>query len=425
MQFNKIALAALAALATVAFVGQANALTATAPRYLTGASATAVNVTRALQALCVDAGATNKLKLFTKDGSASKTGNFFTLQCQNAAGTATVKFSGVDADTVAINVDGGSFTAVDNSSIGGNATTFVTPTATTFVAGSGNLAFLGAGSIAVVTTTESKVSEGGFMDVEPAAFGGLVDAYGDLSGNVTNASFYQGFGIAVSKGLFSALQTAQGITATTGAADLLPANQPTISRAQYASIVAGVKNEPKTDVKPFFGLANTGKLTLCRRVASSGTQAASNQYFLNTLTGNGPNGGASVPVDATFAETAAFKVVENATSGNARTCLGSATAYNIGVLSLENAPAATDTYRFVKLGRVEGADGVLNKATILSGEYDFVFNSFKFSAAGNGASDLIEAIDTKLGADLGANAGLVGTEYTFSRQGNNANVLAK
>jgi hypothetical protein len=421
MQFNKIALAALA---TVAFVGQANALTATAPRYLTGASATALNVTRALQALCVDAGATNKLKLFTKDGNLTKTGNFFTVQCQNAAGTATVKFAGVNADTVAINVDGGSFTAVDNSTTGGNAATFVTPTATTFSTGTGNLAFLGAG-VAVVTTTESKVSEGGFMDVEPAAFGGLVDAYGDLSGNFTNASFYQGFGVAVSKGLFSALQSAQGITVTTGAADLLPANQPTISRAQYASIVTGLENQPKTDVKAFFNLANAGKLTLCRRVATSGTQAASNQYFLNTLTGNGPNFGAGTPADVGYTETAAFKVVENATSGNARTCLGSATAYNIGVLSLENAPAATDTYRFVKLGRVEGADGVLNKATILSGEYDFVFNSFKFSAAGNGNSDLIEAIDAKLGADLGANAGLVGTEYTFSRQGNNANVLSK
>ena len=90
---------------------------------------------------------------------------------------------------------------------------------------------------------------------------------------------------------------------------------------------------------------------------------------------------------------ATFEVKEGAGTGNARDCLN-ATGYGIGVLSLENVPAASTGYRFVKLNRVEGFDAAnSSQATGMNGEYEFAFQSVKFTAAGAGTSAVIDAID--------------------------------
>lgn len=419
MQFTKIALAAVA---TLAIVGQAQAGT----RYLTGASATSLNATKALIGLCTDA--SGSATIFKQDTTTTALGNFFTVKC-------SVNFAGLADDTVAFNVDGGSFTAVE-ASTGGVGVKFSPATGGTAATGTGNLA--GFALRTGVTAAGTQVSEGGFMDVEPAAFGSLIDQFGGLDSlapNVAPAAFNQAFGVAVSKGLYTALQAAQGITVPAGADDRAPAYQPSISRAQYATIVSSAFNQPKTDIAAFFGIP-AGKLTVCRRVSTSGTQAASNQYFLNNLTGGTTGvGGLTVAADASsYPSTGAdalstFAVTEHATTGLARSCLGQATAYAIGVLSLENTPAISDNYRYVKLSRVEGFDVTgtnRSKATAKTGEYDFVFNSQKYSAAGAGSSDVIEAIDAKLG-DLTTNNGLFGiSESTWGRSGgNNANVVTK
>lgn len=419
MQFTKIALAAVA---TLAVVGQAQAAT----RFLTGASATSLNATKALISLCNDA--TGAATIYKQDTTTSSLGNFFTVKCSK-------DFAGLaGTNAVAFNVDGGSFTAVE-ASTGGVGVKFSPATGGTAVAGTGNLA--GFALQTGVTATGTQLSEGGFMDIEPAAFGSaLIDVFGGVDGlapNLAPASFNQVFGIAVSKKLYTDLQAAQGITVPTGADDRAPIYQPTISRAQYATIVANDFNEAKTAGAAFLG--SSGKLTVCRRGDTSGTQASSNQYFLNNLTGNTPgvNGGTTPASSSGFPLTGAdalatFGVSESATTSLARTCLSSTTAANIGVLSLENTPATTDNYRYVKLSRVEGFDVTgtnRSKATAKTGEYDFVFNSMKYTAAGAGSSDVIEAIDSKLN-DLTTNNGLFGSlESTYNRNGNNANVITK
>lgn len=411
MQISKIALAAVAA---VAFAGQAQAATA----FLTGASATSVNYVKALKGLC---GGT--FTVYKESTGNTSLGNFFTAKCsQNFANV-----PGTDA--VAFNVSGGSYSAVQNSTLG-TGTKFVQTLSGTPVAGAGALA--GINVVAGITATGTIKSQGGFMDVEPAAFEpSLLDPFGGVEGladKVAGASFYQAFGVAVSRDLYAALQTKQGLTAAGCTADTLtPACQPTVSRAQYASIASISTNSAKLDINSLFGVP-AGKLTLCRRVSTSGTQAASNQFFLNNLTGNGPNAGAEFPADAaTYGPgvLATFEVKEGSGTSNARDCLN-ATGYGIGVLSLENVPAASTGYRFVKLNRVEGFDAAnSSQATGINGEYEFAYQSFKFTAAGAGTSAVIDAIDAEL-TILGATNGLWGAgESQFGRNGNNANVITK
>lgn len=409
MQFTKIALAVVA---TAAIAGQAQAATS----YLTGASATSLNYVKALQTLC-----SGSFAVFKETTGTSSLGNFFTAKC-------STNFDGTSVDAVAFNVSGGSYTAVQASL--GAGLTFVNNFSATPVAGTGALAGINVAA-GVARSGAATQSEGGFMDVEPAAFDttllapfGGVDALADKVGG---ANFSQAFGVAVSRDLYAALQTAQGLTGCT-ADTLTPACQPTVSRAQYASIASIATNSAKLDINGLFGVP-AGKLTLCRRASTSGTQAASNQFFLNTLTGNGPNGGADIPADATTygpGVLATFEVKEGAGTSNARDCLNAA-GYGIGVLSLENVPAAAAGYRFVKLNRVEGFDAAhFNKGTALAGEYEFAFQSFKFTAAGAGTSTVIEAIDSQL-FNIGASVnGLWGAgESQFSRNSNNANVITK
>lgn len=413
MQVSKIALAALAA---VAFAGQAQAATT----YLTGASATSINYVKALKALC---GGT--YTVYKEATGTSSLGNFFTAKCSK-------DFTGLSGtDAVAFNVAGGSYTAVLNSTLGTAGVKFVTALSGTPVAGTGALA--GINVVAGIAAAGSTQSAGGFMDVEPAAFDpALVEPFGGVEGladKVAGANFYQAFGVAVSKDLYAALQTAQGLTAAGCTADTLtPACQPTVSRAQYASIASATFNSAKSDVNSLFGVP-AGKLTLCRRASTSGTQGASNQFFLNNLTGNGPNAGLEPVADAATygpGALATFEVKEGAGTSDARNCLNAA-GYGIGVLSLENVPAATTGYRFVKLNRVEGFDAAnASKATAINGEYEFAYQSFKFTAAGAGSNAVIEAIDAEL-TTIGASVnGLWGAaESQFGRNSNNANVITK
>jgi len=411
MQISKIALAAVA---IVAFAGQAQAATA----FLTGASATSINYVKALKALC---GGT--YTVYKEATGTSSLGNFFTAKCSK-------DFTGLSGtDAVAFNVAGGSYTAVLNSTLGTAGVKFVTALSGTPVAGTGALA--GINLVSGITAAGSIKSAGGFMDVEPAAFDpALVEPFGGVEGladKVAGANFYQAFGVAVSKDLYAALQvaiTAAGCTADT----LTPACQPTVSRAQYASIASATFNSAKSDVNSLFGVP-AGKLTLCRRVSTSGTQAASNQFFLNNLTGNGPNAGAELPADAATYGAGVlptFEVKEGAGTGNARDCLN-ATGYGIGVLSLENAPDLTTRsggqradrkWRFVKVNGVNAwAAGANHTDTAKNGSYDFWFTSHKYGHTTNGSA-VVNAIDTELSTGL-QRAGLFDNATSPAQRGSN------
>lgn len=427
MKFTKIALAVVA---TAAVAGQAQAATA----YLSGASATSVNYVKALQKLCTNASGT--FVVYKNATGTTALGNFYTAKC-------SADFDGLSGiDAVAFNVSGGSFTAIQNSSLlpSNAGLPFVQNLTGTPVAGTGVLA--GISLVPGIATSGTPVqTEGGFLDIEPAAFqSSLLTPYGGVDGladKVGFASYSQAFGVAVSPSLYTALQTAQGITVPGGADATLPVYQPTISRAQYASIASGSSNTAKKNINSLFGVP-AGKLTLCRRASSSGTQAASNQFFLNNLTGNGPNGGLEAPASVvnygpTNSIVGTFEVIEASSTTNAVACLNG-TGYRIGVLSLENIPAAGTTYRFVKLNRVEGYDQSgtgaafkASKATAVNGEYEFAYQGVKFSVAGAGNSAVIEAIDAELATNLGETVnGLWGSsESKFGRNGNNANVITK
>lgn len=371
MKFTKIALAA----AVTLVAAQAQAATV----YLAGASATAANYRSALTSLCSGTATT-----FTNTSDSNK----FAVKC-------SVNFTGIPGvDAVSFNVSGGSFTAI-TTSVGSASEVFVD-----VAAANPNTAL-----------TAPRKSEGGFLDIDAAAFPASELANAGLTSApaTTGAAFSQVFAVAVSPDLYTALQAAQGLTV--GLDNVTAANQPSISKAQYASIVNDSFNTAKQEINTILGVGTNGDLlTVCRRVSTSGTQASSNQYFLNGFVGgDGAAGGALVPADAANYASAnsgltSYDVVEGAGTGNARTCLSGA-GYALGVLSLENAfdlttrsggQRADRKFRYVKINGIAAYDGANSTATAKSGAYDFWFTSQKFGATANGTA-VVNAIDAKLG----------------------------
>ena len=391
MKFTKIALAAVTLVAA-----QAHADTV----YMAGASATSSNYVSALTALCGSAGGTAT--------NLSSGSNLFAVKCS----TDFAGLPGVDA--VSFNVSGGSFTAVTTSA-GTDTADFINPAASA----PGAIVFTGARS-----------SEGGFLDIDGAAFSAddLLAAGLSESPTTTPASFSQVFGVAVSPALYTALQTAQGLTAAgCGIDSVTPACQPNITKAQYSTIAGSAFNKVKGSTLVETGdAAGSGagfllgssfdgeELVLCRRVSTSGTQASSNQFFLNTYVGSdGANGGTLAPATAADYGIAnsglpSFDVQEGSGTGNARACLSNS-GFALGVLSLENAPDLTTRsggaradrqWRFVKVNGVHAYEPAVNStATAKNGSYEFWFTSHKYGHTANGQA-VVDAIDTELSSGL-------------------------
>jgi hypothetical protein len=384
MKFSKIALAAVVTLAAA----QAQAATV----YLAGASATQANQIAGLVTLCPGTATT-----ITSTADANKKA----VKC-------SVDFTGLTGiNAVSISVSGGSFSAVTTS------------------VGSVTEAFVDVSDNSGNTLTAPRQSEGGFLDIDGAAWSPTVLAANGVSGSpaTTPAKYAQVFGVAVSPDLYTALQAAQGLTGC-GIDSVAPACQPTISKAQYVSIANETFNTAKQNINAILGVGAEGdKLTLCRRVATSGTQASSDQYFLNSFVGgDGAAGGALVPADeATYGAASglpSYEVKEGSGTSNVRTCL-SAPGYALGVTSLENVPDLTTRsggqradrkYRYVKINGVHAYDTANNStATAKSGAYDFWFQSHKFAITDNGAA-VLNALDDLLGTiNL---QGLYGTELS-------------
>lgn len=397
MKFTKIALAA----AVTLVAAQAQAATA----YLAGASATQANYRSALVSLC----------------SGTATTIVSTADSNKTAVKCSVDFTGLPGiNAVAISVNGGSFTAI-STSVGTATETFVDVNDN-----SGN------------TLTAPRQSDGGFLDIDAAAFPATEYAAAGVSSVPATqaASFAQVFGVAVSPAVYTALQTAQGLTGC-GIDSLTPACQPSITKAQYVTIVNDAFNNVKevTGAGFLLGSSKNGEeLVVCRRVSTSGTQASSNQFFLNGyIGGDGAVGGALNPADAaTYGGGLAvngipFDVKEGSTTGDARSCLSNNT-YAVGVLSLENAPDLTTRspeqradrkWRFVKLNGVAAFDTTVNSTgTAKAGQYEFWFTSQKFGANATGTA-LVNAIDARLSA-TGVNLpGLFSTATSPAKRDNN------
>lgn len=237
----------------------------------------------------------------------------------------------------------------------------------------------------------------------------------NLLGTLTQVTTgLEGFGIIVNPTLYVALQTAQGLVP----GDLGGANQPSISRQDYASLISTAGADAGNgSYGPLNGLTadfvqdpnnptDATQIVIERRTNYSGTQSASDMFFLNYICGtaagsyllpfdNGTQFGSSTPTLAIggtstyFAEQGGTGGVKNAlTLGNAKAI--PAGAYGIGVVSLENTPTVTDptSWQYVKLNGVSpnwkytpGTGGTTNnanytydtqqKASIISGQYQF------------------------------------------------------
>ena len=432
-KFNKVCLAVAATL----FAGQAFAAPVTQSQidnargngalnetWISGASAPTYNVFQGFAAGC-DA---NTLAVFnngsataaSKPGS-SAAGNFLAYACTRGGVTSVVYHT----------IDGGSFNAyaphipndVDGDGVygttnlrrigklGANAGC---------VAQTGNLSLPGQTAIpsyrsctilTPATTADGAIAKpaGGFSDVEAGLFGVSVEGYGVEA----NANVGQAFGIATSTALYRAMQVAQGIYANVAAAntadpDYLPANAPSISRAQYASIVSGTAADAG-----FLIPGSTAALNLARRVPTSGTQASSNATFLrNPCNGDAVIGGVLSPVRATDS-TGTFIITEGSGTGNAKTAL-STSGFAIGVLSLENnwrTDTSSNGYRYIKLDNVHPEAPVAGSGqtvdasaryTAAQGLYDFHMEMKSFvsnDAAGTFGETVVNEI-------VGAFAGL-------------------
>lgn len=211
--------------------------------------------------------------------------------------------------------------------------------------------------------------------------------------------FLQSFGVAVSQPLYIALQKKNGMSEScwTAAGIDTAACQPSISRADYASLVS--KNGKIATIADLTGDSTlTGTLKLARRDDLSGTQAVSNMFFVNGQCGGnaevsvaksidslvakagGLLGGLAIRTDVTDDVADKLDVQANATSTLVKTALGSSTDYAIGVLGTGDGATQSTYGRFVKIDGVSpNFDGTnyktatATRAQIANGVYPFAY----------------------------------------------------
>jgi hypothetical protein len=230
---------------------------------------------------------------------------------------------------------------------------------------------------------------GGYSDVEAALFPASIGG-GNVSskGTETEVGVGQVFGVAVSKPLYRALQTAQGLS-DVDANTFDPVNAPNINSSQYASLIAANGTTTWDVLLP----GNTAKVILARRAETSGTQASSNAFFLKNPCASGVNQ-ATQPSDASNSVSGSYEVTLHSGSGNVKTALTNASnavnaadQFAIGVLSVENNwrtdSSSSNGYRYLKLDGVhpEADDVASGRKAAARGEYKFHMEMRQFIRA--------------------------------------------
>jgi len=355
-----------------------------------------------------------------------------------------------------------------------------TPEAEAVVLASGNLT--GCGSKTAVSSpniaaeqitctgpSAAREADLGLSDVYATEFAaGLLSSGSALKTASTSASTgVEGFGIIVNAPLYNALITkniADGLlpaSCSTATASTLVvgtgngACQPSVRSADYASLVTSGGQFNSSDA---FGVA-AGNINLCRRDDLSGTQAASNLFFLNNVCGTqGYLGALSVVTSVNDTNPPLYSVVDsdNVSTGKAEACVWSGTAtgttatadYGVGVVSLgekdavDAAPASgKPAFYFVKLDGVSpnykanGTYDSLHRSNILTGAYKFAtemaayVKSTTVLTSGNGlvakaiADDIAKANLSNL-TGIAYLAGTVDATKTarYTKGGNNCSV---
>lgn len=263
-----------------------------------------------------------------------------------------------------------------------------------------------AASVNVAGDTAPTQSIGGFSDTEYMLNKLNLGVATDVSaiGTTEPANLAQVFAVAVSYPLYAKLQADQGIiTATPSCAGNYTslACQPNLPAAAYTSVV-NVGNKDFMSAAAFGG---TGKLNLVRRTPTSGTQSASNAFFLGKPCVAGDAGGALEPTRVGTYNAGNFVVTEQSGTSGVKTALNTATGageYAIGVMSAENTPSPTataDRWAFVKLNGVSPnlADS-FQRQTAIDGSYTMWYEMelFKAATAPQEGLDVLSAINASL-----------------------------
>lgn len=340
-----------------------------------------------------------------------------------------------------------------------------------------NCATVTPGVAGYVSDTAPDLPQIGISDVEAGLWGYDVSAIGDEA----KLGITQGFGIAVTAPLYRALQVAQfGATnasynslANAAVADpsFSPLNAPNITSAQYAAIVRD-GGDYQADWSKLLGTTYAElksadhNVNLQRRVATSGTQASSNAYFLGTKCLDGTLGGQLLPAGSDR-NTASFRVVQQSSSSTlkndlealaivnadnstvtgdastARKVNGVAQNYGIAVLSLENSAGTAKGWMFTKLDGVHPEQGETvggagkARAAIMDGSYKFSMEMRSFvpaASSGTYAETLLGEITNQilnpetcsdvgrgmaLTADSGTSCAIGVSKAKGTKQGNN------
>lgn len=256
--------------------------------------------------------------------------------------------------------------------------------------------------------TRAAVPDAGISDVEPELLGGSAAEISRLNVQSQNAVI---FGVPVTEAFRNTLQEAQGLTV--GSED--EANMPSMSKAQLSSIFSG----GITDWNQLVSGNGTGlpdavstppsdsQVYVCRRVPTSGTQAAFETYMLHQrcMAGvpsfiSGNDGGI---VGAGTAN-------EGSGSGDMIACLNNhdgANRWAVGMLSTEkmevnSTPAVNDgnVWRFIKINGY--APTLLNVA---NGKYDFFVEQsiqWRNASSGNALGGLALALMQDFASEVGS-----------------------
>jgi hypothetical protein len=204
------------------------------------------------------------------------------------------------------------------------------------------------------------------------------------------------FGVAISNGLWTALQTAQGLAAGAPLADF--SNVPNLSKDQVRQVLMGAAGTwtaaaGSLNTVAGFAASTLNNVNICRREQGSGSQATSNVFFLNYPCD--VNSSFSPKQDNTATWTAGVWAKENFSSGAAKNCLNDSetagananaarAAGAIGVLSMNADPGASDKWKWVKV------DGVYpNYNNTMLGLSDFwVETQMSYTTAGGTAQEV-------------------------------------
>ncbi len=191
----------------------------------------------------------------------------------------------------------------------------------------------------------------------------------------------QVFGVVVSKSVYSALQTAQGLTPGTGpATDGTASNWPSLSHDQVRQLLSGSASQWSQVVQGASLAGNLNNIAICRRDQGSGTQAATNQFFFNYPcdTNNGSTardtGGVPLPsglyVQENFSSNYVKYCMNQAEAGQLPGASGNQQYGAIGILAANGDPSSSntplpDTWEWVK---IDGVAPTLQNAIL--GKYD-------------------------------------------------------